>query len=39
LQPFWQATMRQQQGWASIDQVLSNMDILFKRFEDGKVSN
>jgi len=39
LQPFWQATMSQQQGWASIDQVLSNMDILFKRFEDGKVSN
>ena len=37
LQPFHQATMEQQMEWASIDQVLENMDILFKQFEDAKV--
>ncbi|PMB71275.1 putative AC transposase [Beauveria bassiana] len=37
LQPFHQATMEQQMEWASIDQVLGNMDILFKQFEDAKV--
>lgn len=37
LQPFYQATMEQQMGWASIDQVLENMDILFMQFEDAKV--
>ncbi|KAM3536754.1 hypothetical protein ARSEF1564_010323, partial [Beauveria bassiana] len=36
LQPFHQATMEQQMEWASIDQVLENMDILFKQFEDAK---
>ncbi|KAM3446980.1 hypothetical protein NHJ6243_010196, partial [Beauveria neobassiana] len=36
LQPFHQATMEQQMDWASIDQVLGNMDILFKQFEDAK---
>ncbi len=25
--------------WALIDQVLENMDILFKQFKDAKVSN
>jgi hypothetical protein len=39
LQPFYQATLMQEREWASIDQVLANMDILFKRFEDGKVSD
>jgi len=39
LQPFYQATLEQQMEWASIDQVLENMDILFKQFEDAKVSN
>ena len=39
LQPFHQATLEQQMEWASIDQVLENMDILFKQFEDAKVSN
>ena len=38
LQPFHQATIEQQMEWASIDQVLENMDILFKQFEDAKVS-
>lgn len=38
LQPFHQATMEQQMSWASIDQVLENMDILFVQFEDAKVS-
>ncbi|KAM4064013.1 transposase-like protein [Hirsutella rhossiliensis] len=38
LQPFHQATMEQQMAWASIDQVLENMDILFVQFEDAKVS-
>jgi hypothetical protein len=37
LQPFYQATLEQQMEWASIDQVLENMDILFKQFEDAKV--
>ena len=37
LQPFHQATMEQQMEWASIDQVLENMDILFRQFEDAKV--
>lgn len=37
LQPFHQATMEQQMEWSSIDQVLENMDILFKQFEDAKV--
>ncbi|EFZ03287.1 transposase-like protein [Metarhizium robertsii ARSEF 23] len=37
LQPFHQATMEQQMEWASIDQVLENMDILFKQFEDAKI--
>jgi hypothetical protein len=37
LQPFWQATQAQQKEWASLDQVLYNMDILFKHFEDSKV--
>ncbi|KJZ69620.1 hypothetical protein HIM_10983 [Hirsutella minnesotensis 3608] len=37
LQPFHQATMEQQMAWASIDQVLENMDILFVQFEDAKV--
>ena len=37
LQPFRQATMEQQMAWASIDQVLENMDILFVQFEDAKV--
>jgi hypothetical protein len=37
LQPFHQTTMEQQMEWASIDQVLGNMDILFKQFEDAKV--
>ncbi|EXU94991.1 hAT family dimerization domain protein [Metarhizium robertsii] len=38
LQPFYQATLEQQMEWASIDQVLENMDILFKQFEDAKKS-
>ncbi|KAH7235312.1 hypothetical protein BKA59DRAFT_407144 [Fusarium tricinctum] len=29
LQPFYQATLEQQMEWASIDQVLEDMDILF----------
>ncbi|OAA34473.1 transposase-like protein [Beauveria brongniartii RCEF 3172] len=33
LQPFHQATLEQQMEWASIDQVLENMDILFMQFE------
>ncbi|KAM4067559.1 transposase-like protein [Hirsutella rhossiliensis] len=37
LQPFHQATLEQQMAWASIDQVLENMDILFVQFEDAKV--
>ncbi|KAJ6440261.1 putative AC transposase [Purpureocillium lavendulum] len=37
LQPFHQATLEQQMEWASIDQVLENMDILFMQFEDAKV--
>lgn len=37
LQPFYQATLEQQMDWASIDQVLENMDILFMQFEDAKV--
>ncbi|KAH8654706.1 hypothetical protein BGZ61DRAFT_434950 [Ilyonectria robusta] len=37
LQPFYQATLEQQMEWASIDQVLENMDILFKQFEDAKL--
>jgi hypothetical protein len=39
LQPFYQATLEQQMEWASIDQVLENMDILFMQFENAKVSN
>src|SRR5579871_5222502 len=39
LQPFYQATLEQQMEWSSIDQVLENMDILLKQFEDAKVSN
>lgn len=38
LQPFHQATLEQQMEWASIDQVLENMDILFMQFENAKVS-
>jgi hypothetical protein len=38
LQPFWQATMAQEKHWASLDQVLYNMDILLKHFEDAQVS-
>lgn len=38
LQPFYQATLEQQMEWASIDQVLENMDILFMQFENAKVS-
>ncbi|KAH8797265.1 hypothetical protein F5884DRAFT_864383 [Xylogone sp. PMI_703] len=37
LQPFYQATLEQQMEWASVDQVLENMDILFKQFEDAKI--
>ncbi|KAF6513450.1 hypothetical protein HZS61_006775 [Fusarium oxysporum f. sp. conglutinans] len=37
LQPFYQATLEQQMEWASIDQVLENMDILFLQFENAKV--
>ncbi|KAG7425361.1 hypothetical protein Forpi1262_v013208 [Fusarium oxysporum f. sp. raphani] len=37
LQPFHQATLEQQMEWASIDQVLENMDILFLQFENAKV--
>ncbi|KAF1731355.1 hypothetical protein CRV24_007539 [Beauveria bassiana] len=37
LQPFYQATMEQQMEWASIDQMLKNMDILLKQFEDAKI--
>ncbi|KAJ6436282.1 transposase-like protein [Purpureocillium lavendulum] len=37
LQPFYQATLEQQMEWASIDQVLENMDILFMQFENAKV--
>ncbi|KAF6524787.1 hypothetical protein HZS61_010582 [Fusarium oxysporum f. sp. conglutinans] len=36
LQPFYQATLEQQMEWASIDQVLENMDILFLQFENAK---
>ncbi|EGU73046.1 hypothetical protein FOXB_16444, partial [Fusarium oxysporum f. sp. conglutinans Fo5176] len=36
LQPFHQATLEQQMEWASIDQVLENMDILFLQFENAK---
>jgi hypothetical protein len=39
LQPFYQATLEQQMEWASIDQVLENMDILFLQFENAKVSH
>jgi hypothetical protein len=39
LQPFHQATLEQQMEWASIDQVLENMDILFMQFENAKVSH
>ena len=39
LQPFYQATLEQQMEWALIDQVLANIDILFKQFKDAKVSN
>ncbi|KAH7159352.1 hypothetical protein DER46DRAFT_611592 [Fusarium sp. MPI-SDFR-AT-0072] len=39
LQPFHQATLEQQMEWASIDQVLENMDILFLQFENAKVSH
>ncbi|KAM0742705.1 hypothetical protein ACQRIT_002882 [Beauveria bassiana] len=35
--PFHQATLEQQMEWASMDQVLENMDILFMQFEDAKV--
>ncbi|OWT42336.1 transposase-like protein [Pochonia chlamydosporia 170] len=37
LQPFCQASLEQQMEWASIDQVLENMDILFMQFENAKV--
>lgn len=37
LQHFYQATMEQEMEWASIDQVLENMDILFMQFENAKV--
>ncbi|EKG09418.1 Ribonuclease H-like protein [Macrophomina phaseolina MS6] len=36
LQPFWQATQAQQQKWSSLDQLLYQMDILLKHFEDAK---
>ncbi|EKG09371.1 Ribonuclease H-like protein [Macrophomina phaseolina MS6] len=36
LQPFWQATQAQQKKWSSLDQLLYQMDILFKHFEDAK---
>ncbi|KJZ69673.1 hypothetical protein HIM_09274 [Hirsutella minnesotensis 3608] len=36
LQPFWQATQAQQKKWSSLDQLLYNMDILLKHFEDAK---
>ncbi|KAF6525794.1 hypothetical protein HZS61_011589 [Fusarium oxysporum f. sp. conglutinans] len=39
LQPFHQATLEQQMEWASIDQVLENMDILFLQFENAKQGN
>ncbi len=39
LQPFHQATLEQQMEWASIDQVLENMDILFMQFENAKASH
>lgn len=39
LQPFWQATQAQQQKWSSLDQLLYQMDILLKHFEDAKVVN
>ena len=39
LQPFWQATQAQEKTWASLDQALFNMDVLFKHFEAAKVSS
>ncbi|CEJ95282.1 Putative Ribonuclease H-like protein [[Torrubiella] hemipterigena] len=36
LQPFWQATLSQQKKWSSLDQLLYQMDILLKHFEDAK---
>ncbi|KAL3957309.1 hypothetical protein ACCO45_007887 [Purpureocillium lilacinum] len=36
LQPFWQATLAQQNKWSSLDQLLYHMDILLKHFEDAK---
>ncbi|OAQ61293.1 reverse transcriptase [Purpureocillium lilacinum] len=38
IHPFHQATLEQQMEWASIDQVLENMDILFMQFENAKAS-
>ena len=37
LQPFYQATLEGQQEFASLDQALFFMDVLFKHFEEAKV--
>ncbi len=37
LQPFYEATLEGQKEFASLDQALFHMDILFKHFEDAKV--
>ncbi|KAK9443882.1 transposase-like protein [Metarhizium brunneum] len=39
LQPFHQATMEQQMEWASIDQVLENMDIFIKYADNERMVN
>lgn len=37
LQPFYQATLEGQKEFASLDQALFFMDVLFKHFEEAKV--
>ena len=37
LQPFYQATLEGQQKFASLDQALFFMNVLFKHFEEAKV--
>lgn len=39
LQPFYQATLEGQKEFASLDQALFFMDVLFKHFEEAKVCN
>jgi hypothetical protein len=39
LQPFYEATLEGQNTFASLDQTLVFMDILFKHFEEAKVRN